>query len=191
MMKLKFTSLFILLPFLILGQIKNIDAGIYKVKYDEKLENPIEVTYTILCPEGKASRKGMDFYTVDSVHTANNDDYKNNIWDKGHMAPAAGFNCDKETLKKTFSYLNSALQHQGLNRGVWKALEAYERELALTESPVKVKIDIKFSDKPERVPAGAAIPLGFNKIITTSKRILSFYFPNEQPKKLSFKEYKL
>jgi DNA/RNA endonuclease G (NUC1) len=161
MMKLKFTSLFILLPFLILGQIKNIDAGIYKVKYDEKLENPIEVTYTILCPEGKASRKGMDFYTVDSVHTANNDDYKNNIWDKGHMAPAAGFNCDKETLKKTFSYLNSALQHQGLNRGVWKALEAYERELALTESPVKVKIDIKFSDKPERVPAGAAIPLGF------------------------------
>jgi DNA/RNA endonuclease G, NUC1 len=106
------------------------------------------------------------------------------------MAPAAGFNCDKETLK-TFSYLNSALQHQGLNRGVWKALEAYERELALTESPVKVKIDIKFSDKPERVPAGAAIPLGFTKIITTSKRILSFYFPNEQPKKLSFKEYKL
>lgn len=187
----KLTSLFILLPFLLLGQIRDIDAGVYKVKYDEGLENPIEVTYTILCPEGTASRKGMDFHAVDSVHTANNDDYKYNVWDKGHMAPAADFNCDRETLKKTFSYLNSALQHKGLNRGVWKSLETYERKLALTESPVNIKITVKFSDNPERVPGGAAIPLGFTKIITTPKRVLSFYFPNEQPTKKIFEEYKL
>ena len=52
-----------------------------------------------------------------------NDDYVNNVWDKGHLAPAAAFNCDRETIKKTFSYLNCALQHEGLNRGPWKELE--------------------------------------------------------------------
>ena len=85
---------------------------------------------------------------------------KNNIWDKGHLAPAASFNCDKETLYKTFTYLNSALQHQGLNRGVWKELEGFERDLA-NFYEVKVKVEVYFSQ--EKVPGGATIPSGFRK----------------------------
>jgi endonuclease G len=189
MMKLKLTSLLILLPFLLLSQVRNIDAGIYKVIYDEGLENPVEIKYTVLCPEGNASRKGMDFYKVDSVHTADNDDYKYNVWDKGHMAPAADFNCDTETLRKTFSYLNSALQHKSLNRGVWKYLEAYERLLALTENPVEVSIDIIFTKNPERVPGGAAIPSIFIKTIKTPKRIECYSFKNEEQESTSFKDY--
>jgi DNA/RNA endonuclease G (NUC1) len=186
---IKFFALLILFPLIVFGQIRNIDAGIYKVKYDEGLENPISVSYTVLCPEGKASRAGMDFYKVDSVHTADNDDYKFNVWDKGHMAPAADFNCDTETLRKTFSYLNSALQHQSLNRGVWKHLEAYERILALTESPVEVTIEVLFTKNPERVPGGAAIPSSFIKSIKTAKRQECYYFENSIPKKSDFKEY--
>ncbi len=189
MMKLRFTSLILIFPLLFFGQIKNIDVGIYKVVYDEGLENPTHVTYTVQCPEGNASRKGMDFYKVDSVHTANNDDYKYNVWDKGHMAPAADFNCDIETLRKTFSYLNSALQHKSLNRGVWKHLEAYERTLALTESPVEITIDIIFTKNPERVPAGAAIPSMFYKEIKTPKRQECYIFENEEQKSSNFKDY--
>ncbi|MDB4378219.1 DNA/RNA non-specific endonuclease [bacterium] len=189
MTKLKLTSLILIFPLLVFGQVKNIDAGIYKVVYDEGLENPTHVTYTVQCPEGTASRKGMDFYSVDSVHTANNDDYKYNVWDKGHMAPAANFNCNRETLKKTFSYLNSALQHKGLNRGVWKSLETYERKLALTESPVEVTIEVIFTKNPERVPGGAAIPSSFIKSIKTIKRQECYYFENDTPKKSNFKEY--
>ena len=82
----------------------NID-GLYKGVYSEVLEQPLEVEYTVKCPNGQASRTGMDFYTDSKIHTSDNDDYSNNIWDKGHLAPAAAFSCDKETLKKTFSYL--------------------------------------------------------------------------------------
>jgi hypothetical protein len=43
----------------------------------------------------------MDFFTCDSVKTSDSKDYESNVWDKGHMAPAADFNCDKIMLKKT------------------------------------------------------------------------------------------
>ena len=109
---------------------KKIRTDIFKIIYSEEYQQPISVEYDVQCPDGNASRKGMNFYGVDSVITSNNADYKNNVWDKGHMVPAAAFNCDTETLKETFSYLNCALQHKGLNRGPWKELEAVERSLA-------------------------------------------------------------
>jgi endonuclease G len=57
-------------------------------------------------------------------------DYLNNVYDRGHLAPAADFNCDLATLRKTFTYLNCALQYDELNRGVWRLLEEHERVLA-------------------------------------------------------------
>ena len=107
-----------------------IKTPIYTVEYNEKLEQPTTITYFVQCPDGTASRKGMDFYTNDSVKTSDGKDYEGNVWDKGHLAPAADFNCDRETLYKTFSYLNCVLQHQDLNRQTWRFLEAFERELA-------------------------------------------------------------
>jgi DNA/RNA endonuclease G (NUC1) len=47
-----------------------------------------------------------------------------------YLAPAADFNCDLATLRKTFTYLNCALQYDELNRGVWRLLEEHERVLA-------------------------------------------------------------
>ena len=181
MTKLKLTSLLFIFPLLLFSQIHNIDAGIYRVVYDENLESPTEVSYTVLCPNGKASRKGMNFYKNDSIHTADNDDYKYNVWDKGHMAPAASFNCTEEMVHKTFSYLNSALQHKSLNRGEWKALEFYERSLASFDGPVDIIIVIEFDENPPRVPGGAAIPKGFYKKIKSKSKKFCFYFPNVKP----------
>ena len=113
----------LLFPIFLFGQLRKevyVNAGIYQVKYSEVLEQPLEVKYKVLCPSGDASRKGMDFYTNDSIHTSNNEDYKTNVWDKGHMAPAADFNCNTTMLRQTFSYLNCALQHQDLNRVHWR-----------------------------------------------------------------------
>ena len=109
-----------------------VKTDIYEVIYSEKLEQPRFIKYEVLCPTGTASRAGMDFYTNDTIKTSDNLDYAKNLYDKGHLAPAADFNCTKDMLKKTFSYLNCALQDQYLNRGVWRMLEEYERELAKT-----------------------------------------------------------
>jgi DNA/RNA endonuclease G (NUC1) len=188
----KILVLLLLLPTVIFAQREevNINAGIYTVTYSEVLEQPLLVEYKVLCPNGNASRKGMNFYKNDSVLTSDNADYKSNVWDKGHMAPAADFNCTKEMLKQTFSYLNCALQHQDLNRGLWRLLEAYERELA-NEGEVCVIIKVHY-DNPEILPTGATVPTGFTKKIFFEGSLLEcYYFPNSKPTKSSFRDYKL
>lgn len=169
----------------------DIDAGIYQVIYSESLEQPLNVKYKVLCPDGTASRSGMNFYKVDSIHTSDNNDYYKNVWDKGHMAPAADFNCTREMLIKTFSYLNSALQHKSLNRGEWRMLEEYERVLSETGSEVEVEIEIIFDEVPERVPANAAIPKAFKKHLVYDGQHDCYYFLNEPPPIDGFENYKI
>jgi DNA/RNA endonuclease G (NUC1) len=167
----------------------NID-GLFKGVYSESLEQPLEVTYTVKCPNGKASRNGMDFYTDDNIHTSDDDDYSNNVWDKGHLAPAAAFSCDKETLRKTFTYLNSALQHQGLNRGQWNQLESFERDLA-NFFTVEVKIEVLFEGNLTVLSSGATVPSGFKKTIKFSDKTVVFEFPNTDTKGTNWIDYKV
>ena len=145
-----------------------VKTKIFYLEYSERLEQPTLIQYTVSCPNGTVSRSGMDFYTNDSIHTSDDADYAKNIYDKGHLAPAGDFNCDKQTLYQTFSYLNCALQNQYLNRGVWKLLEAQEREWAKLE-PVVVNIKLNFNGKCEVLPTKATVPLGFLKIIQLKK----------------------
>lgn len=165
-----------------------VKSSIFELAYSEVLEQPKWVRYTVKCPNGKASRKGMEFYTNDSIHTSDNSDYLNNVWDRGHMAPAADFNCDSVMLYKTFSYLNCALQHEQLNRGVWKELESYERLLAAKQS-VDVFIRVKFGST--KLPTGATIPIGFYKTIAYGKSVEKYYFPNSVPKYTDYKKFKI
>lgn len=193
----KLLVLSFLIPNFVLAQLKlrdsvNIKTPIYEVLYSEKLESPLRVSYTVECPAGTASRAGMDFYTNDSIHTSDAQDYINNVYDKGHMAPAADFNCTRDLLYQTFSYLNCALQNQYLNRGVWKFLEIQEREWAKIET-VKVVIEVKFDSKDIKLQSGATVPTGFYKTIylIKSNKIYKYYFPNEKPTKLKFEDYKI
>lgn len=178
-MKRVFGVLTILLTTLpIFGQIDTIQTRIFKVVYDSQKEQPLELWYEVECPLGDASRSGLDFHKEDGIHTSDNNDYKNNPYDKGHLAPAAAFNCNREMVKSTFSYLNCALQHEGLNRGPWKELERFERDLAKLYPNVEVYIKVHF-DSDKKVSGGATIPTGFTKIITFECGEYSFYFPNE------------
>ena len=81
-------------------------------------------------------------------------------------------------VKATFSYLNCALQHEGLNRGPWKELEEVERHLSMFYD-VDVTIWVIFDDNPKRVPGGAAIPKAFRKSITFNGQTYEYFFPNE------------
>ena len=167
-----------------------IKNSVFEIRYSEKLEQPTFVKYRVFCDQIIFSREGLDFYKCDTVHTSDDLDYLHNDWDKGHMAPAADFSCNRDKLIMTFSYLNCALQHKGLNRGVWKELEIYERKLSKKNS-VGVTILVHFSVNSKVLASGATIPDGFTKILEYGKRKESYYFPNEEPKKLSYKEYKI
>ena len=185
-----FLSLF-LVNTLYSQEIRNIITNTFIVKYSEELEQPLYIFYNVLCPNGEASRSGLDFKNYEGVHTSNNEDYVDNIWDKGHLAPAAAFNCDRETLKSTFNYLNCALQHQSLNRGPWRELEEFERNLAKIYDKVNVSVECHFSQSSTKLPTGATVPDGFTKIIEWDGREECFYFPNDDVKGINWIEFRI
>jgi endonuclease G len=187
----KLLILLFLLPIFVFAQKREkvlFQNSIFKGEYSETLEQPLWIEYVVKCPNGSASRKGMDFYKNDSIHTSDNNDYAKNVYDKGHLAPAADFNCTKEMLYSTFSYLNCCLQNQYLNRGVWRLLESHERELSKTNT-VYVKIVLVFDKTSTRLTTGATVPSGFYKYITVNGVTTKYYFKNEKPMSSDFKLY--
>ena len=190
----KLLFLFLFIPLSFFSQVRDsvlVKTDIFEVMYSETLEQPLWVKYQVTCPDGKASRKGMDFYTEKGYKTSDSKDYEANEWDKGHMAPAADFGCSREMMFKTFSYLNCALQQERLNRVHWRLLEEFERSLAKKGEKVYVEIKVIFSKNPKRVSSGAAIPLAFRKTIKAGKQVYIYYFVNEVPKKATFRDYQI
>jgi endonuclease G len=125
----------------------------------------------------------MDFYTEKSIKTSDAADYKANVYDKGHGAPAAAFSDNMVNLKQTFSYLNCIMQDQYLNRGEWRLLEDQIRKWDDTEN---ITVIIKtFFDKPvKRVSTGAAIPSYLQQHVYFEKQDIwrCFVFLNQKPK---------
>jgi endonuclease G len=125
----------------------------------------------------------MDFYIEKNIKTSDADDYKSNIYDKGHLAPAASFSDNMENLKQTFSYLNCMMQNQYQNRGEWRLLEEQERKWDDNEN-LTVIIKVFFDVVPKRVLTNAAIPSHMQKHIyfEKSKKWKCFVLLNEKPK---------
>jgi endonuclease G, mitochondrial len=161
-----------------------INKTIYTVSYSQKLEQPLELTYESSNRPTNDNRGSMDFYIEPGIKTSDGADYVSNIYDKGHLAPAATFSDNMVNLKTTFSYLNSALQNQYLNRGEWRLLEEQERKWDDAEK-LTIKISVEFKNKNTVLPTGATVPTGFTKhIYFNNQRFWKcYYFPNVKPTK--------
>jgi len=169
----------------------NFKTPYFDIVYSEVLEQPKSAFYKVVCPTSTTSRAGMDFYTEPKLHTSDNADYVANVWDKGHLAPVGSIRCDKDMVHATFTYANCALQHERLNRGVWRSLEAYEQRLAQQYSEVYVTIRVVFDANPPRVATNAAIPKGFYKTIKYGNVVEKYYFPNTEPVSKDINYYKI
>jgi endonuclease G len=156
---------------------------VFEVLYSQNLEQPVWIKYRSTNRPTNVNRGAMDFYTEKTIKTSDALDYKANIYDKGHGAPAATFSDNMENLKQTFTYLNCILQDQYLNRGEWRLLEEQERKWDDSENlTVLIKV---FFDKPvKRIPTNAAIPSHLQKHIyfEKQKKWRCFVFLNEKPK---------
>lgn len=161
-------------------RIKN---NVFEVFYSQELEQPLMIKYHSTNRPTKVNRGSMDFYKEPNIKTSDADDYKTNIYDKGHGAPAASFSDNMKNLKQTFSYLNCLMQDQYLNRGEWRLLEEQERKWDDTEN-LTVIIKTIFDKNPKRVPTGAAIPSVLQKHIYFEKQKVwkCYVFLNEKPK---------
>jgi endonuclease G len=177
MKRIPFLILFLSVQLLSAQQL--IHRSIFDVCYSEKKQQPLWLEYEVECNEGGFSRKGLNFKkdTQFSGITSDNADYYRNVWDKGHLAPAADFNCNYEKLEATFNYLNCALQHEKLNRGPWKNLEKYERALS-KEYKVNVRIELEFDANSLMLSSGALVPSYFVKILSFNNQTQVYRFPN-------------
>jgi DNA/RNA endonuclease G (NUC1) len=168
-----------------------VNTNIFQISYNEIFEQPNWVKYTVRDIVKNADRDGMNFYTVDSIFTSDDNDYYSNRWDRGHMAPAGSFNDSYENLYSTFTYLNVALQYDDLNRGAWVDLEEQVREWADEFGDIDIEIYLQFDSNHIILETGAHVPSAFYKYVffpDSSKKC--FYFPNLSPDKL-WNEYEI
>ena len=168
-----------------------VSNNIFQISYNEKYEQPNWVKYTVRDIVKNADRDGMQFYTVDSIYTSDDQDYYSNRWDRGHMAPAGSFNDSYENLYSTFSYLNVALQYDDLNRGTWVQLEEQVRQWADELGDIDIEIYLEFDSSHIVLDTGAHVPTAFYKYVIfpdSSKKC--YYFPNSTPDK-SWQEYEI
>jgi len=172
---------------ILMGQTKLRDSvwvkkEIFSVIYSEVYQQPLWITYKSTNRPTLVKRGSMDFYTEKEIKTSDGDDYVKNVYDKGHLAPAATFSDNLQNLKATFTYLNSALQNQYLNRGEWRLLEEQERKWDDNEN-LQIIIVLNFDKNSENLPTGAKVPMNFKKHIFFEKQKTwkCFYFLNERP----------
>lgn len=181
-----FVILFVFISQSLFAQAKRdsvlVETSVFTVMYSEVLEQPLWIKYRSTNRPTNVNRGHMNFYKEVNVHTSDDEDYKANVYDKGHGAPAASFSDNEENLKQTFSYLNSIMQNQYLNRGSWRLLEEQERKWDDKE-PLTVIIKTFFDKPVTRVPTGAAIPDHIEKHIyfEKSKEWRCYVFLNQRP----------
>lgn len=159
-----------------------IENAVFKVWYSEVLEQPVKLIYTSTDRPKNVDRGSMDFHKENGVHTSDKHDYYANIWDKGHLAPAATYSDSYNNLYTTFSYLNCALQEQNLNRGEWRLLEEQERVWD-DEQNLTITVELIWEDGYQILPTGGHIPSHMSKTIyfDDDGTCRKFVFPNEKP----------
>jgi endonuclease G len=174
---------FLLVSLISFGQDVRIKNEVFEVLYSQSLEQPLIIKYRSTNRPTNVNRGTMDFYKEPTIKTSDAADYKSNIYDKGHGAPAASFSDNMINLKQTFSYLNCIMQDQHLNRGEWRLLEEQIRKWDDTE-PITVLIKTFFDTPVKRVPTGAAIPSYLQKHVyfEKSNKWKCFVFLNQKPK---------
>lgn len=171
----KDTLKFIEYPYFILGY-----SGIYKqpgwVSY-ELVKNDTIVCETCDRNLNFRSDKGFNF----------SGDYKNSGYDRGHLAPSADFRSNSIKYKSTFVYTNCSPQSPSFNRGIWRELEKYVREmifeydnLYIITGPI-LCANLNYIGKNK-----IAIPNYFYKVVIGYKdeelRGFAWFIPNEGKK---------
>ena len=145
--------------------------------------------------KGKTKRVWKADPDIDPAETLEPDDYKGAHdalkTDRGHLAPLGSF---KGKNWEQVNYLsNITPQNSNLNRGEWRLLEEYVRDLVLEKGEVYV-ITGTFYDENEpyaELPGADephVIPSGFWKIVMYDQVMETYLFPQEFDGSLTFRD---
>ena len=109
------------------------------------------------------------------------DDYEHTGFDRGHQMPAEDAWPDMAAVHESFSMANMSPQTPGLNRGPWKAIEQWSRQLAATPGAGMVYVFDGPVLPPTPVtigPSQVAVPAAFWKVVLVGGGAVAFMLPN-------------
>ncbi len=182
-----------------------LDKKFFVVCYDPDHKIPSWVGYALTKDDASTEvanrNKGNYAFNADPSlkrgARAENADYANSGYDKGHMAPANDFKRSVEALKATFVLTNSLPQRHGVNGGKWAELEGAVHSLALKNGTVWVFSGPVFAGKTPVKSIGrdkVAVPTHTYKVVLCihpdgRKEMFGFVLPNIQKPKGSLADY--
>ena len=105
----------------------------YEVVLNENYRIPEWVAYELTDEEVAGTNPRSNHFRTDPNFDgaqAQDDDYRNSGWDRGHMAPAADMKLTEQMMRESFYFTNICPQNHNLNSGDWKTLEDMVREYA-------------------------------------------------------------
>ncbi len=167
----------------------------------------LNIDQSLLGGKGKKSW-GYDS-RIDHAVQLNNDYYRNNVWDRGHLARRASAAWGKNSAEKnrnsreTYYWTNAALQHAWVNQDEWLGVEDWVRTLdddsnnkvCSVSGPIYSEIHTSVH------PAGrspAAVPNAFFKVVMFRHRdtpnelsVRAFIVPQDADTMRANKEWQL
>ena len=165
----------------------------YALGYIEQHEQAAWVIYVISKNQiltKNAERSNYSFRRDPAIPTgsASTSDYTRSGFDRGHLAPAADMAYSEQTMRDSFYMSNISPQRPGFNRGIWKDLESWTRQIVIKEQNTVIVTGPVFSPgKAETIGRSAVtVPTHFYKIIydlTPPQKMIGFILPNEQSNK--------
>lgn len=106
----------------------------YTVSYNPNTLIANWVAYELTAEEtdGPWTRKGLRFMPDPDCKSkqADNNDYRNSGYSRGHLAPAGDMKWDSVAMLESFYFTNCIPQDEALNNGRWNQLEMKTRALA-------------------------------------------------------------
>ena len=158
----------------------------YSLCYDDETEQAKWVAYDLKESDMVSNCKRKDCFTIDTMvssQTADDRDYKNKGYDRGHLAPAGDMLRNKQAMRESFYYSNISPQLPSFNRGIWKKLEMKIREWVNRYDRLYITCGPVFLDLYKTIGEdGVAVPDYFFKTVLVDnpkeKYCIGFLFPH-------------
>ena len=113
----------------------------YSLLYNETHEQANWVAYELTKEETNKLFERTDKFITDPLvktKTANDKDYSDSGFDRGHLAPASDMGWSSTAMAESFYYSNMSPQTASFNRGIWKRLEELVRTWAVENNSVYI-----------------------------------------------------
>lgn len=159
----------------------------YTVSYNKKTKLPNWVAYELTSEEVAGTCKRIGRYYMDPDvrgRQADNEDYRNTGWDRGHIAPAGDMKWNDQAMLECCYFTNVCPQNHNLNGGDWRSLEEKCRDYARRYGSVYIAAGPIVGEAKNGTIGmnNVVIPDAFYKVLLVCKdgkyEGIGFYFEN-------------